>query len=304
MRRIQHLSFVVASILACTTLAATAQSGRLRERIAARRMQANPAGQQRVDVPPGVRRLADIAYGNDPGQRLDVYLPAHPSGRIIAMVHGGGWRRGDKAMGNVVDNKLAHWSAQGDVFVSIDYRMLPEANVAQQERDVAAAVAYVQRHAREWGGDPGNLVLMGHSAGAHLVALLSADPAAAAGVQPWRATVSLDSAALDVPTIMERQHLSLYDDAFGKNPATWRALSPLQQLTAKAPPMLLVCSSERRDSCPASQAFAAAARRLRVRVEVLPQALSHGEINVRLGQPGAYTDAVDAFLASVAPRRR
>ncbi len=297
-----RLLFVVASILACTTLAATAQDGRLHGRIA-RRMQASPAS-QRVDVPAGVRHLANLAYGNDPAQRLDVYLPAHASGRVIVMVHGGGWRRGDKAMANVVDNKLAHWSAQGDVFVSIDYRMLPQADVAQQVRDVAAAVTYVQRHASEWGGDPADLVLMGHSAGAHLVALLSADPTAAVGVQPWRATVALDSAALDVPAIMRGRHLPLYDDAFGTDPANWRALSPVQQLTARAPPMLLVCSSERRDSCPAARAFAAAAQRLRVRAEVLPQPRSHGEINVELGQPGAYTDAVDAFLASVAPRRR
>ncbi len=295
MRMFRPLPIAAALILSSVAVAVAAQSGGIRDRIG-QRMQANIAARQHVALPAGVRRLPDLAYGSDPAQRLDVYLPAHASGRIIVMVHGGGWRIGDKAMGHVVDNKLAHWAARGDVFVSIDYRMLPQADVAQQAKDVAAALVYVQRHAREWGGDPANLVLMGHSAGAHLVALLSADPSLAPNVQPWRATVSLDSAALDVPTIMQGRHLPLYDDAFGRDPANWRALSPLQQLTAKAPPMLLVCSSQRRESCPAANAFADAAQRLHVRAQVLPQARTHEQINADLGQPGAYTDAVDAFL--------
>lgn len=274
MRVFRPLPIAAALILSCAAMIAFAQNG----------------------------RLSDLPYGNDPAQRLDVYLPAHASGRIIVMVHGGAWRIGDKAMGHVVDNKLAHWSARGDVFVSIDYRMLPQAGVAEQAKDVAAAVAYVQHHASEWGGDPANLVLMGHSAGAHLVALLSANPSLAPGVQPWRATVSLDSAALDVPRVMQRRHLPLYDDAFGRDPANWRALSPLQQLTARAPPLLLVCSSERHESCPAARAFADAAQRLHVRAEVLPQARTHERINADLGLPGTYTDAVDAFLEGLPPR--
>lgn len=301
MRQFRPLPMIVALVLSGATIAVAAQSDGFRDRIG-RRMQSGVAARQHVVLPAGVRRLPDLAYGSDPAQHLDAYLPTHASGRVIVMVHGGGWRNGDKAMGNVVDNKLAHWSARGDIFVSVDYRMLPQADVAQQARDVAAAVVYVQRHAREWGGDPANLVLMGHSAGAHLVALLSADPSLAPGARPWRATVSLDSAALDVPTIMQGRHLPLYDDAFGRDPANWRALSPLQQLTAKAPPMLLVCSSERRDSCPAARAFADAARHVRVRAEVLPQARSHGEINADLGLPGAYTDAVDAFLDGLPSR--
>ncbi len=65
--------------------------------------------------------------------------------------------------------------------------------------DVARALAAVQARAGEWGGDASRVVLMGHSAGAHLVALLSADPtrAAAEGAGPWRSAVVLDSAAID-----------------------------------------------------------------------------------------------------------
>jgi acetyl esterase/lipase len=284
--------------LSCVATLAFAGNHRLRERVA-ERLQTRLAAHENIAVPPGVRGLADLAYGRDPAQRLDAYLPQRPNGRVIVMVHGGGWRRGDKATAPVVDHKLAHWSAQGDVFVSVNYRLLPQADPLRQAGDVAAALAFVQAHAREWGADPSNIVLMGHSAGAHLVALLSANPSLAKNAAPWRATVALDSAALDVPALMRERHPALYDDAFGRDPAYWRATSPQQNLTAKMPPMLLVCSSERRDSCPAARKFAAAAHALGVRVDVLPQTISHGQVNADLGLPGAYTAAVDAFFAGL-----
>ncbi|HET7126885.1 MAG TPA: alpha/beta hydrolase, partial [Lysobacter sp.] len=282
MRMSRHLLLPLS--LACIATTAFAANGRLRERFA-ERMQARLAAHENVAVPPGVRRIADLAYGRDPAQRLDAYVPEHPDGRVIVMVHGGGWRRGDKAMASVVDHKLAHWGAHGDVFVSVDYQLLPQAGPLQQAGDVAMALVYVQAHAREWGADPANVVLMGHSAGAHLVALLSANPDLAKNAAPWRASVALDSAALDVPALMRSRHPSLYDDAFGRDPAYWRAASPQQRLTPKAPPMLLVCSSERRDSCPAAREFATSAHALGVRAQVLPQAHTHGEINADLGLP-------------------
>jgi acetyl esterase/lipase len=256
-------------------------------------------------LPPGVRRLADLAYGPDPAQRLDVYLPARPDGSVLLMVHGGGWRGGDKALPSVVANKLAHWAARGTVLVAIDYRLLPQADPLQQAGDVAAALAWTQRHARMWGGDPARVVLMGHSAGAHLVALLSAEPALARahGAARWAGTVALDSAALNVPALMRAPHLPLYDAAFGTTVEYWRAAAPTLQLTPAGLPILLVCSSGRAESCDRARAHAARAQRLGVRAQVLPEALSHRQINDSLGLPGAYTTAVDAFLASLARPR-
>ena len=262
-------------------------------------------------VPDGVRRLPDLAYGEDPAQRLDVYLPVATGGDrpLILMVHGGGWRRGDKQNGRVVDNKVAHWVPAGTVLVSIDYRMLPQRDALAQVEDVARALAYVQAHARQWGADPQRVVLMGHSAGAHLVALLSADPAQARafGAARWLGTVALDSAALDVPAVMERRHMGLYDAAFGDEPARWRAASPRHRLQASAVPLLAVCSSTRPDRpCEQARAYAARASALGVRAEVLPLALDHAGINIQLGLPGTFTSAVDAFLAGIgaAPNRR
>jgi acetyl esterase/lipase len=173
--------------------------------------------------------------------------------------------------------------------------------VSGQADDIARALAYVQRHAREWGGDPERVTLMGHSAGAHLVALLSADPARALafGARRWPATVALDSGAFDVVEIMQRRHLRLYDRAFGADPASWQALSPLYQLRRGAVPVLAVCSTQRFDQpCTQAQDYTARARELGVAGEVLPQDLDHGEINKELGAKENYTRAVDSFIAS------
>jgi acetyl esterase/lipase len=142
---------------------------------------------------------------------------------------------------------------------------------------------------------------MGHSAGAHLAALLSADPARAQrlGARRWDATVALDSAALDVAAIMQRPHLALYDRAFGGDPARWQRLSPLHQLRADAVPVLAVCSTLRPDRpCEQAQDYTARARALGVRGDVLPQELEHGEVNKELGAEANYTAAVDRFLSA------
>lgn len=253
-------------------------------------------------LPAGTRVVRDVAYGSDPRQRFDAYAPARAhNAPVILMVHGGGWRRGDKAMPGVVANKVAYWVPRGVVVISVDYRMLPDTPPLEQARDVARALALAQRRAAAWGADPDRFVLMGHSAGAHLVALLAARPELAReqGARPWRGTVSLDSACLDVVQTMRSPHFSLYDQAFGANPADWLAASPYQHLVAAPAPVLAVCSSRRRDSCPQAHAFVDKVQSLGGRARVLEQDLSHGEINKTLGEPSDYTTEVDAFLRSV-----
>jgi acetyl esterase/lipase len=254
-------------------------------------------------APRGTRLIPDIPYGADPAQRFDVYVSTQaPAGivpaPVIFFVHGGAWARGDKTNTRVVDPKIAHWVELGYVVISANYRMLPTP-VAQQADDVAAAIAFAQSQAGLWGGDAKRFILMGHSAGAHLVALLSAGARTATRPQPWRGSVLLDSAAFDVTTIMTHRHFGLYDHAFGSDRATWAALSPIAQLSHATAPMLAVCSSRRQESCGQADRFAAKANGLGGRVRVLREDLSHMEINATLGAASDYTSQVDAFLASV-----
>jgi len=248
--------------------------------------------------------LPDLAYGPAPRQRMDVYLAARAErAPVLLVVHGGAWMVGNKALPQVVEQKFAHWVRdQGFILVSVNYRLVPEVDPPTQAADIARALALVQQRAASWGGDPSRVVLMGHSAGAHLVALLSARPALAVaqGAALWRGTVVLDSAALDTVALMQRPHLHFYDRAFGNDPAGWRSASPTAQMSQGALPMLLVCSLRRRDDpCAQSRAFADESIAHGGRAEVLPQDLSHAQINAELGLPGAYTAAVDAFIASL-----
>jgi len=290
----RSLPLFVAALL-CLPL--PSEAGALLEKLQERR---EAHSEQRLlnELPAGSRILRDQAYGAHPQQRFDVYLPpAAQAAPILFMVHGGGWYTGDKARGAVIENKARHWLSQGYILVSSNYRLLPDADPLTQAGDVAQALAAVQRAASGWGGDATRTLLMGHSAGAHLVALINSDPRLASAVaHPWLGTVALDSAAFDVTAIMQNRHLPLYDRAFGDDRAGWQQASPLQRLQAGARPLLAVCSTRRHDACPQADAYAAKAQQLGVTVRVLREDRSHGEINQDLGADAVYTARVDAFL--------
>ncbi|WP_018604505.1 alpha/beta hydrolase [Uliginosibacterium gangwonense] len=302
-------------LLLCALCTSQAFAGPLLDRLRERReasqddaLEQDDDTGSRLALPAGAKVLHDVAYGSDAKQSMDVYLPANPANApVIFMVHGGAWRTGDKAMSRVVNNKVARWLPRGIIFISVNYRLLPKADPLQQAEDVGRALATAQGKAREWGANPDAFVLMGHSAGAHLVSLINSPPerTLALGARPWLGTVSLDTAAMDIVTVMQNRHFRFYDKAFGSDPAFWQATSPMQQLNRQAPPLFAVCSSTRPDHpCDGTQTFADKAHDMGLRVEMLPQALKHSQINENLGQPGAYTTAVERFMAGLSPALR
>src|SRR5262249_51817026 len=115
----------------------------------------------------------DVAYGEDAKQRLDVYAPKGvKQAPVVIFVHGGEWTRGDKEN---VSYKPKFLNENGIVFVSVNYRWTPAATHPAHVSDVAAAIRWVHDHAAEFGGDAKKIVLMGHSAGCHLVTLVALD---------------------------------------------------------------------------------------------------------------------------------
>lgn len=248
--------------------------------------------------------LRDIPYGPSSYQRMDIYLPNEsPVGGapVIFFVHGGAWQYGDKSNPASVNNKARHWTAEGYIFISANNRLSPDADPSEQADDIAEAVAFAQKEAPQWGGNPKLFILMGHSAGAHLVSLVSADPEVLAkhGAQRLIGTVALDSAAYDVTQIMRFRHHRFYDFVFGEQTGFWQDVSPVENVKPGAPPMMLVCSEFRVDSCGQAKGFARRLQSVGTHAEILPMRLSHGAINNRLGIRGDYTDAVDAFLSSL-----
>ncbi|HEX8963796.1 MAG TPA: alpha/beta hydrolase [Rhodocyclaceae bacterium] len=253
----------------------------------------------------------DVAYGPGPLEKLDVFLPKARGGQpapIILMVHGGGWCAGDKQAASVTSNKVARWTAKGFVFASVDYPMVADgADALAQANSVARAAAYVQAQAARWGGDPGRLILIGHSAGAHLVSLVNADAdiRRASRMRPILGTVSLDAGALDVVAQMPHVYPFLrtrYREAFGDSERGWVAASPYHRLDTTAAPWLGVCSTERKDdSCGQARAYAEKSNGLGIRAAVLPEDKNHGAINKELGLPGSYTAAVETFMSGLDP---
>lgn len=252
--------------------------------------------------PPFLEVHRDLSYGRDDRQRFDVYSPIQTeSAPVIFMVHGGGWRHGSKSERNTFENKVARWVPKGFVFISTDYRVLPEADPMEQARDVARALAAAQEGAESWGGDRSKFILMGHSAGAHLVSLLATEPSISSGIvtTPWLGTVALDSSAYDVVDIMENRHPALFDNAFGNDPEYWKSLSPAHSLSSTTRPILCVCSNRNAFFCRQARKFTAKAAALGVRSRVLEKDYSHMEANRQLGVDRRYTAAVENFMAGL-----
>ena len=126
-------------------------------------------------LPAGVQSELDIAYAADsPAQKLDLYLPTGTAAAprpAIVVVHGGGWRGGDKQRGQWA-RIPAQYASDGYVAISVNYRLTGEAPWPAQIEDVKAAVRWLRAHAEKHSVDVDRIGAYGNSAGAHLVSLL------------------------------------------------------------------------------------------------------------------------------------
>ncbi|RON45632.1 esterase [Pseudomonas frederiksbergensis] len=115
-----------------------------------------------------------IAYGSDPRQQLDVYVPRHPveNAPVVVFFYGGSWNSGSRSDYSFVGEALA---SRGIVAVLADYRLYPQVRYPLFLEDGANAVAWTHEHIRQFSGDPKRLYLMGHSSGAYNVAMLALD---------------------------------------------------------------------------------------------------------------------------------
>ena len=115
-----------------------------------------------------VARL-DVPYGDGPGELLDVFPTEAPAAPVLVFIHGGYWRSLDKADHSFV---APSFTADGALVVVVNYALCPAVTVEHIVMQLVRAVAWVWRHAAAHGGDPARITLVGHSAGAHLAAML------------------------------------------------------------------------------------------------------------------------------------
>jgi acetyl esterase/lipase len=128
-----------------------------------------------------VRRVTEIRYCDGPPQevhrhRLDLFLPKDRKNYpVIVLVHGGAWLLGDNRCCGLYSSVGEFLASRGIGVVLPNYRLSPQVKHPEHVKDIARAVAWTHRHISEYGGNPNQLFLVGHSAGGHLVALLATD---------------------------------------------------------------------------------------------------------------------------------
>ena len=268
----------------------------------------NRAGIDRAGPP--AAGTTQLSYGTDEKQRLDFTPAVNAAGPapVLLFVHGGGWIIGDKRTGTGAKDE--YYSAKGWAVASVNYRLVPQATVEQQAADIASAVAYIRSNAARLHVDPDRIVLMGHSAGAYLVALVGTDTrylkAAGIPLGAIRGDILLDGAGYDVGQQMAEpgnRVMSMYEQAFSKDPKRQTLLSPISYTAApNVAHWLILPVDSRRDSTAQSQALAAKLRASGTQtttVTPVPNS-THGKLNEQLGTKGDFaTGEVDKFLAGL-----
>jgi arylformamidase len=196
-----------------------------------------------------VRTYRDLRYysGQDAHSTkhlLDLYLPQEQRGfPLVVFVHGGAWTRGDKdAYGGAYKYLGTAVAGQAVGVAVINYRLSPEVMHPEHARDVARAVAWLYRNSGKYGWSPKRIYLLGHSAGAHLAALVAVDPSYlhALGLSPEiiKGVVAI-SGVYDL-TLGGVTAKMLYEPVFGSDPQVLISASPALRLTKNAPPFLVL----------------------------------------------------------------
>jgi len=263
------------------------------------------------------RVTRDIPYATaSPRQVLDVYAPdGAKTLPVVFWIHGGGWQAGDKTM---VALKPRAFTAAGYLFVSTSYRLLPNVDMATLTKDVADALGWVYKNIATYGGDPARLLVMGHSAGGQLAALMCTDEryvkAEGFSLSMIKGCVPVDADTFDIPAIIEvaetraRAHLlplpaNGHRQKFGDDPAKHRDFSAITHVVADKgiPPFLILHIAGNPDTSAQARRLANVLEAARVPVKVIAgRDSTHDSLNDNLGAPNdPITKELFAFVAGV-----
>jgi acetyl esterase/lipase len=205
----------------------------------------------------GFELTADLPYGARARERLDVYRPVHGPGKapVVVFVYGGRWQSGSKEQYRLLGDALTR---EGVVAVIPDYRLAPEVHFPGWVEDAALAVRWVRDSVARFGGDPGRIYVVGHSAGGHTAMLLALDPRYldAAGVPRGTVQGFVELAGPVATTWTDADVQALMGPREG-----WPDTYPLTHASGGAPPLLLMHGSQDRTVSPENARRLAAAVR-------------------------------------------
>jgi len=265
------------------------------------------------------RVTRDIPYATaHERQVLDVYAPDGAKNLpVVFWIHGGGWQAGNKSMVGV---KPTAFMQAGFVFVSINYRLLPTVDMAALTSDVATALGWVHKNIGTYGGDPARLLVMGHSAGGQLAALMCTDDkyAKAEGLSLTmiKGCVPVDADTFDIPAIIEVaetrarvHHLPLptngHRQKFGNDPEKHRDFSAVTHVAPNKgiPPFLILHISRNPDTSAQARRLAAVLQAAEISAKVVGRDTTHEGLNDAIGAPDdPVTKEVFAFVADALKR--
>lgn len=255
----------------------------------------------------------DIVYAKYEGTEtlrtsLDLYAPEEGTGHpVMVWIHGGAWRIGDK---RAVQEKPRAFVEKGFVFVSINYRLNSNASYKEQGADVAKAIRWVHDHAEMYGGDSDRIFVMGHSAGAHLAALVATDNRYLRNeklkLNAVKGVILLDGAGYDIPKQVRwalGRAKKLYTTVFTEDEKTQRDASPITHVAKGKgiPPFLIVHVADRLASKMQSKLLAESLQKADVKASVFPaENKTHATVNRELGlADDPATKQVFAFLDGI-----
>ena len=258
----------------------------------------------------------DIRYLDDGHARhvLDIYAPEGAKNLpVVFWIHGGGWQQGDKSD---VETKPKWFINKGFVFVSTNYRLLPEVDMGTLIRDCAKSFAWVQKNIAQHGGDPKHILVGGHSAGAQLAAILCTDDRylkeAGADFGALIGSVPVDGDTYDIPAIIETAETRLrvhgmpmpkfgHRLKFGGDSEKHKDFSAVTHVAKGKgiPPFLILHVGEHPDTSAQAQRLEAALKEAAIPVRRFGASdTTHGRINENLGTPeDPATKALFEFVA-------
>lgn len=189
----------------------------------------------------GVTVTRDIAYGPDPRQQLDIF--AKPGGTrrpIVLFMHGGAFVEGERNRSDQVYANVLHYFARHDlVGINTEYRLAPRHPFPCATQDVALALEWAIERAGAFGGDPDNIFLMGHSAGAAHVASLAYDPLFACAAHRHVAGSIIVSGRVRADNSVENPNARKVEAYYGSDAARYDELSPISHVRADSMPTFI-----------------------------------------------------------------
>ena len=194
----------------------------------------------------GVTVVHDVAYGDNPRQVMDLYLPSHPCADpnaklpVVIYVHGGAFVVGDKnSNGEMFGNVTTWFARQGFIGINLEYRLAGEARYPAGAEDVAKACAFIKNNVADYGGDPARICLIGHSAGGTHTAGYAYDPV----VGQFGKDIShlvLVSARLRADAAPDNPNAANVKAYFGDDVALFEERSPVTHAAASSIPVFIV----------------------------------------------------------------